>query len=531
MRIFEDERNAHPGVSLRGKGGPLVAVIFLAATVLSAQTSDQSNLAQKMAQLTNAMARTQAQLERSLRDLDDMRRQMAELQRELAANGIAPSSSAVPEPENPASTSSGGTADSTAAAIEDLRERVDMQASEIATQEQSKVESESKYPVKITGMLLMTGFKNTSAVDVPATPSVAVGGLGNAGATVRQTVLGFDARGPHLFGASSYADLRVDFLGSQTANQPSPTYTGYYDTNSAFLRLRTAHAVLDWNRTQLYFALDRPILNPDAPTSLTSAAMPALAWSGNLWTWNPQLGFSQNLSRTGSTGVQVQAALIDTGDAPLTPAIAPSTTPVYVPPTSAEQSSRPGVEARVALVGSGQEDRRMHIGVGGYFAEHSSSLGKSYDSWASTLDMRVPLVARLELSGNFYRGAALGGLGGGAFKDFAYSRNPYTGGYYFRPLDDVGGWGQLKERATERLEFNAAYGMDNVFAGQLRPYYDEHGSMIQNLARNHTLTGNVIYSPSAYLLFSLEYRRIESIPVEDTGAASNVFGLGAGYRF
>jgi hypothetical protein len=530
MKTFKDEGNARCGMSLLVKGGPLVA-IFLMAAALNGQASTEASLAQKVAQLTNALARTQGQLERSLRDLDEMRQELAELQRQLAANGVAPAPQAASEAETPASAISGSPSDSTTAAIDDLRERVAMQESEIKTQEQTKVESQSKYPVKVTGTLLMTGFKNTSAVDVPATPTVAIGGHGSAGATASQTILGLDARGPHLFGANSYADLRVDFYGSQSANPSAPGYTGYYNTGPALLHLRTAHALLDWNRTQIYFALDRPIINPEAPTSLTASAIPALAWSGNLWTWNPQFGFTQNVSAPGSTKIQLQAALIDTGDAPLTPAVAPSTIPSYVPPTSAERSSKPGVEARVALAGSGQDDRRMQIGFGGFFAEHSSALGRNYDSWASTLDMRLPLVARLELSGNFYRGAALGGLGAGGFKDFAYSPNPNTGGYYFRPLDDVGGWGQLKARATERLEFNAAYGLDNVFARQLRPYYVEGGPNAQNLARNHTFTGNVIYSPSAYLLFSLEYRRIESIPVEDNGAVSNVIGVGAGYRF
>ena len=142
----------------------------------------------------------------------------------------------------------------------------------------------------------------------------------------------------------------------------------------------------------------------------------------------------------------------------------------------------------------------MHVGVGGYFAEHDSALGRNYDSWASTLDARLSLGSHLELTGNFYRGAALGGLGAGGYKDFVYSPNMISGGYYFRPLDDVGGWAQLKAKATERLELNAAYGMDNVFAGQLRRYYVSGGSIIQNLARNRTFTGNVIYSPSAYLL-------------------------------
>jgi hypothetical protein len=41
----------------------------------------------------------------------------------------------------------------------------------------------------------------------------------------------------------------------------------------------------------------------------------------------------------------------------------------------------------------------------------------------------------------------------------------------------------------------------------------------------------VIYSPSAYLLFSLEYRHLESSPVDGIPSSSNVIGLGAGYKF
>jgi uncharacterized coiled-coil protein SlyX len=532
MKSFKQERISHPGVDLFGKVGALVLLASVTATILHAQTATQTDIADKVAQLTDAMARTQAQLERSQHDLEQMRQQLVELQHEMEANGSAAlaTSPAAPDQAGAPAQASADASSSSTGAIDDLRERQAMQESEIATLEQTKVESESKYPVKVTGILLMSGFIDTSAVDTSGTPSVAVGGPGSAGATVRQTVLGFDARGPHLFGANSFADLRVDFYGSQVAGAPATSYSGYFNTNSA-LRLRTAHAGLDWDRTQVYFALDHPIINPDTPTSLTATALPALAWSGNLWTWNPHVGITTSFAPNGNSGVQLQAALIDTGDAPLTPAVAPSSTVTYLPPTSAEQSSKPGVEARVAWFGPGQDDSRMHVGVGGYFAEHDSALGRNYDSWASTLDARLSLGSHFELTGNFYRGAALGGLGAGGYKDFAYSPNMNTGGYYFRPLDDVGGWAQLKARATERLELNAAYGMDNLFAGQLRRYYVQGGSMIQNLALNRTFTGNVIYSPSAYLLLSVEYRRLQSTPVNDPGAASNVIGVAAGYRF
>ena len=90
---------------------------------------------------------------------------------------------------------------------------------------------------------------------------------------------------------------------------------------------------------------------------------------------------------------------------------------------------------------------------------------------------------------------------------------------------------ELKEKFSQRVELNAAYGMDEVFAHELRPYTNSSGIFYQNLARNRTFTGNVIFSPSAYLLFSIEYRYIASSPVTGLSAGSNVIGLGAGYKF
>ena len=66
----------------------------------------------------------------------------------------------------------------------------------------------------------------------------------------------------------------------------------------------------------------------------------------------------------------------------------------------------------------------------------------------------------------------------------------------------------MKARANERLEFNAAYGIDNAFAHQIRPSHPLPPGAYQNLARNSTWFSNVIYSPTAYTLFSFKYRRI-----------------------
>jgi hypothetical protein len=316
----------------------LLALFGPCADTLAAQDTNPNNLSQQIQKLTDAIASTQAQLEQSQRQIGELQKQLKALQLQ-----VTQSRSSAPIPESSVSASSTSTiqpepADA-ASAVPDIQDRQVMQESQIATLEQTKVESESKYPVKITGLLLFNGFVNTQAVDMPATPTLAVGGSGSTGFSVRQTVLGFDARGPHLFGASSYGDLRVDFDGIPQSSNYVGSYPGPYSGNATLLRLRTAHAGLKWEHTEAYFSLDHPIFSPNTPTSLTAIAEPALAWSGNLWTWNPQAGMTQTVSISASKSVQMQAALVDVGDAPLSPT---TSSAAASPPSSAELSRWPG---------------------------------------------------------------------------------------------------------------------------------------------------------------------------------------------
>jgi hypothetical protein len=167
--------------------------------------------------------------------------------------------------------------------------------------------------------------------------------------------------------------------------------------------------------------------------------------------------------------------------------------------------------------------------LGGYFSPHRDGSDFTFNAWAATFDYRIPITAHLELSGNAYRGAALGGLGAGLFKDYVYRHSGTSDSY--SALNDVGGWTQLKARAGQRLEFNAAYGLDNAFAQELRPYLTVGSGYYQNLTRNSTIMSNAIFSPNAYTLFSVEYRRIDSSPAIGASWVSDVYGVAAGYRF
>ena len=492
-----------------------VVTVLLLPTLAMRPSMGQSppaseTIEQKVDRLSAAIARTQSQMEAYQTQLEELKRQLSDVQQQLAAEKAVPSS--------PPGSKAGvppATAGISASAIDEIKEQQALQESEIATHEQTKVETESKYPLKVSGLLLFNGYVNTRQVDISANPTYALSGGGSTGLSVRQTVLGFDARGPHLFGASSHADVRVDFF----ANSEQSNYAA-----AGLLRLRTAHAGLRWQNTEAFVEQDRSLLAPNAPSSLVAVAQPEFSWSGNLWTWNPQFGVSHQIGLTPSSRLKLQAGLIDTADPQL-----PGSPPNMSTISRAERSRWPGTEARVASAW-GDPDLGPEVGVSGYFSPHETGNNSRFDAWAAAMDLRLPITAHLSFLANTYRGAGLGGLGGGGYVDYVYL---YAGTREIaHALDDVGGWTQLQSKVGERLELNGGYGIDNPFAGQI------HASMeipeyatYYGLARNRSAFGNVIYSPSSYLLFSLEYRRIWTNYATGGTNISDVIGIGAGYRF
>ena len=511
---MKDNRN-FIGCASRQAAASLIACAAIlsvpkAGAQIPLQGVNEPSVQDRIHTLTDAMNRVQAQLEKSQRELDELRQQLAGLQ---ASAGASESPA-----ESSTSESAGGAAD-LAAAVSEIRETQALQATQIATLDQSKVESTSKYPVRLSGMALFNGFADTRRVDAAATPSVALFGSGSTGLSARQTILGLDVEGPHILGARTHGDVHVDMSASAS---------GYAGSNAlGVVRLRTAHLDLNWNSTHAFFAMDRPLISPGTPSSLTAVAVPPLAWSGNLWAWNPQAGLSYDAFTSGRGSLRLQGALIDTGDPP--PLFSEINNGSYTPPSAAELSRWPGIESRIAFEGP-DEENGARFGVSGYFAPHHTSNSLfTFDSWAASADFRVPAFRFTQFSGSAYWGSALGGLGGGAFKDYVALN--INGELYYRALDDRGGWLQWKQKPGERLEFNEAFGIDNVPAGQLRPYAIAAPVSVYNLARNRTFTGNVIYSPSAYLLFSLEYRRIMSSYVTAPTTFSDVIGIAAGYKF
>jgi hypothetical protein len=86
---------------------------------------------------------------------------------------------------------------------------------------------------------------------------------------------------------------------------------------------------------------------------------------------------------------------------------------------------------------------------------------------------------------------------------------PATPGTPFRGLDSMGGWSQIKIRANNKLEFNAGFGLDNPKTSEVLAFAAGQAYMT-TLVQNRSVLGNFIYRPRSDLLFSAEFRHLQS---------------------
>ncbi|MGA2458973.1 MAG: hypothetical protein ABSF85_15495, partial [Terriglobales bacterium] len=99
-----------------------------------------------------------------------------------------------------------------------LEEEYQLLSGKVDDQYQTKVESASKYRVRLSGIVLMNLVSNQGVVDSIDLPTLAYarppgGSGGSFGATLRQSEIGLEAFGPTVAGAKTTADLQIDLAG------------------------------------------------------------------------------------------------------------------------------------------------------------------------------------------------------------------------------------------------------------------------------------------------------------------------------
>src|SRR5262249_54997611 len=137
--------------------------------------------------------------------------------------------------------------------IAQLEEDLAIVNSRIKEQSQTKVESASKYRLRLSGIALFNLFANRGSVDDQDVPQTAkASGLldtsGTFGGSLRQSQIGVEAFGPDVAGAHTSAEVRFDFAGG-FARAPNGALNG-------LVRLRTGTVRFDWNNTSIVAGQD-----------------------------------------------------------------------------------------------------------------------------------------------------------------------------------------------------------------------------------------------------------------------------------
>ena len=143
----------------------------------------------------------------------------------------------------------------------------------------------------------------------------------------------------------------------------------------------------------------------------------------------------------------------------------------------------------------------------------------------------MPLGNRFEFTGQFYRGRALGGIGGGIGQSVLWERSlldPTTEVY---GLNSMGGWAQLKFQATAKIEFNGVFADDNAFAGDARGFATDQNNLGEIFGRNRGALANVVFRPRSDLLLAAELRRLRTFPVYSNSSVTNQVNLSIGILF
>jgi hypothetical protein len=375
-----------------------------------------------------------------------------------------------------------------------VEERLDVQEQRIAEQAQTKVEASQRFPIRLTGMALFNTYYNSptsGSAQYPVTASAP--GPRSAGATLRQTIIGLEYRGPSTFlGGTIHGSVYMDFAGG-AANQA--------------VRLRTGSIEIDWKSRSLMVGVEKPIFNPREPSSLAQVAVSPLTGAGNLWLWLPQARLEQDFAFGRNSGLRAQVGVLQTREVGPYPGGAPF--------TGALEAARPALEGRFELFHKLDDERRLEIAPG-FHTSTTHVAGLSVPSNLFSTDWFFNPWRRLELSGAFYTGQNVAPLGEGYQQGY--------GIYYGRAyaVASRGGWAQLTIHTLPRLDFH-------LFSGQ----QDDENERLDTgrIAKNLLFGGNLYYRLAPNVIVALETTQLRTVYVNQPVRLNNHYDLALAYLF
>ena len=450
--------------------------LFLAACAAKSLSAQQSPELQQVIQ----------RLDRLEAENRDLMAEIRALRQQLAAGQATPAPEAAPptaEAETPPPP---------------ITDRVEIAERRIAELDQSKISSQHRLPVTLTGMLLFNTFLNGKGAGgadnptvLPNIPRQASLAQAAGGATFRQSVIGLKVDGPDLVGGGKLTGaVYMDFFGGGT---------GLNQT----VRLRVATLDATWKNTTLGLAFDKPIIAPREPDSLAQVGVSPLTAAGNLWLWQPQVRVEQRISLSEEAGLRAQFGVYQTAES--------GTGLAAEYPDLAR--ARPGYQGRFEFWAK-SGSRRIEIAPG-FHVSSTRVLGQSVPSRIASIDWLIRPAARVDFTGTFFHGENTGVIGG-----LRQGVNVVNGQAH--AVGATGGWGQFTFRATRRASFN-------IYAGQ----EDDRNRDLSlgAVGKNQGYGANIMYRLGSNILTSFESSQVRTTYLGSGTVLNPHYDFGFAYLF
>ena len=372
---------------------------------------------------------------------------------------------------------------------------------QVQEQAQTKIETNTKFPMRVFGTIASNTFLNTGEpnwLDLGNVIAPVPAGLpsGSFSSSLRQSRIGAILDGPSIGKMKTSGFLAMDFFGGIPNFQMGQVF-GIPRLLYAFVRIEGA-------RTAFQIGQDHVILAPKNPTSLTGMAFPILFRAGNLYLRAPQIRAEQVLASGNLGELRIVGGIV-------APVAGDFSTVAYqfVPPNLAgERSRRPAVESRISW---GQkpagpyEEPKWEFGVSGHYSKERYLTGLR-PSKAIAVDFDAT-VSRFGIGGEFFAGENIDQFGA-SLAQIARSR---------------GGFGEIRFAAARNLDFNGGYGTDRL--------YDRFRFTGLTLRRSASFFANTIYHFTPEIATSLEWRKLQTTPIIGRVRTNNHFDLTFAYSF
>lgn len=439
--------------TLTGAAALAVALSSIAVTPAAAQGPSAST-PRISATPDGAAARDEVAVLRD--EVADLRQQLQLLMAEVRAlRGGAPAAITPP-----AAQPSGALAQDVASLPPEM---LQAQVQELA---QVKVESASKFPVRLSGTIVSNTVVNSGDGNWLENPNiVGTASGGSLTSTVRQSRLGLDVHSIQIGAWNAKGTLIVDFMGG------TPGFvTG---TVMGLPRLLYAFGRLERGGTAVEFGQDHALLAPRDPTSLAAFAFPQFFRAGNLYLRAPQVRLEH---RVGGFALKAGVIAPIAGDAPGTYVFAPTA-------GEGERSERPAFESHLGYGrGSADSPAEVQVGLSGH-AGWFKQAGLLQRASAGALDFNAR-AGRLGVAGEMFAAQDLDAFGAGIAQ----------------PGRADGGWVEARLAAARRLSFNGGASLDR------RP----DGAGAAGRLRNTSAFGNVIVHLTPEVAASVEYKWLQT---------------------